>query len=84
MQLTQEELEEQFPDAFSALPEPYQADSCLEFFLSSAGGGTVFAKPKPEEIPVLGDWIAFYNQTIDVWENCNYIPKDFISWPRYN
>lgn len=45
-------------EAFNALPEPYQADSCLTFFWKR---GVLCAAPKDEERPILGNWICSWN-----------------------
>lgn len=46
-------LQENHPEAFNALPEPYQADSCLEFGTDEYG---LWCAPIESERAVLGDW----------------------------
>ena len=58
------ELSRKHPRAFDALPEPYQNDSCLEF---SDDNGILIAKPRPDQIGVLGDWTAVFNGL--AWES---------------
>lgn len=52
------ELASKHPKAFDALPEPYQADSCLEFYESN---GRVFARPCVDQLSILGNWTAMFN-----------------------
>lgn len=52
------DVEARYPTAFYALPEPYQADSCLEFYVES---GKLFAQPSKEERKVLGNWLASFS-----------------------
>jgi len=51
-----QELREEYPEAFEALPEPYKADSCLIF--NTKCDGTLFAFPASDQINVLGDWMS--------------------------
>ena len=61
--MTLNELEKKFPEAFAALPEPYQADSCLEFGVDDFG--ILYARPIASQVAHLGNWTAhFYN---DQW-----------------
>lgn len=52
-------LAKNYPDAFNALPEPYQNDDCLEFFIDS---GVLYSRPKKGQESILGNWVAeFYS-----------------------
>jgi hypothetical protein len=57
-------------EAFNALPEPYQADSCLEFFKDK--DGFLWTQPKPEEVPYLGRWKAVF----DHQQSKRWLPAD--------
>lgn len=69
-QLTQTELMHQFPKAFAALPEAYQADSCLEFFLLD---GWLTCGPKEDQEDMLGAWVATYCPDHNTWETEHFI-----------
>lgn len=58
------ELARRHRKAWEALPECYQADDCLEFYEVAE---ILFAKPKPEEIPILGDWECFFRPHDGRW-----------------
>lgn len=68
-----EELQERFPSAWAALPEPYQSDHCVEFFLSWTLKGRdavlleICCRPKDEEMDILGDWTAKYDERAREW-----------------
>lgn len=62
-------LQENHPEAFEALPEPYKADSCLEFCTNMHG--SVFSRPVGNQVEVLGDWICRCVERVDkkwVWK----------------
>lgn len=63
--VSQTEIETKFPEAFSALPEPYQADSCLEFYLD--WNGNLCCSPKAEETPILGSWESLFDPVKQEW-----------------
>ena len=65
-QLTQAEVMAQYPEAFAALPEPYQNDSCLEFWTDQ---GDLFAAPEPGQESALGDWVSMFLDPI--WVTCS-------------
>lgn len=50
--LTQSEVVKQHADAFKALPECYQADSCLVFFICD---GILFCCPEQDQEYALGE-----------------------------
>ena len=52
------ELAVVFPHAYKALPECYQADDCLEFWIEQ---DILFAKPAPGQEKALGTWRAAYS-----------------------
>ncbi len=52
------EFSRAYPEAFVALPEPYQNDSCLEF---SDAGEDLICYPLPGQENALGRWVANYN-----------------------
>jgi hypothetical protein len=51
------QLSKRYPMAFKSLPEPYQADDCIEFFEKD---GTLYAKPSVGQA-FLGMWVAFFD-----------------------
>ena len=51
------------PDAHAALPETYQADSCLYFYVSN---GIVYAKPAMGQ-EHLGRWTMKYDKDLNAW-----------------
>jgi hypothetical protein len=53
------------PKAFAALPEPYQADSCLTFYNRN---GTLYCKPAHGQERILGKWRCQYVAKYDNWE----------------
>lgn len=58
------ELSAQYPDAFSALPEPYQADDCLYFWFD---GGDLYCRPAEGQENVLGNWEAVFWDVEKLW-----------------
>lgn len=58
------ELAKSHPEAFAALPDPYQADDCLVFELED---GKLLAYPKQDQIFALGHWVAYYNTSAQEW-----------------
>ncbi len=54
---TSTQFSETYPEAFAALPEPYQNDR-LEF---SDSGEHLICYPVPEQEPKLGRWVANYD-----------------------
>lgn len=52
------QLSKRYPMAFKSLPEPYQADDCIEFFEKD---GTLFAKAGKGQETILGMWVAFFD-----------------------
>lgn len=63
--ITQTELLVSFPEAFNALPESYQSDSCLDFYFDC--NKNLCCGPKREEVPVLGEWEAVYCTNEKTW-----------------
>lgn len=45
-------------DAYEALPEPYQSDSCLLFWSED---GVLHCRPKDDQIQALGSWVYYFN-----------------------
>lgn len=60
------------PAAFRALPDPYQADSCLTFYRRN---GKLYCKPCKDQTYILGKWVARYNRKMDNWEPVS-LPRD--------
>lgn len=58
------ELSEKVPQAYSALPEPYQNDDVMIFYYNN---GDLFGKPKDSEIEILGDWTVIYDPKTKSW-----------------
>ncbi len=54
-----------YPEAFNALPEPYQADDCLEYQIIS---GLILCYPKSDQEIALGNWVAFFRPKNRTWE----------------
>lgn len=63
--MTTLELAHKHPQAFKALPEPYQNDSCLEFGIDEFG--RLWAKPKFGQGHALGFWVSYYNPAVQSW-----------------
>lgn len=59
------ELRHSHPQAYADLPEPYQADDCLVFFID--GDGNLRCCPDENQVHILGDWEAVYNPTEGSW-----------------
>lgn len=53
-----------YKNAFNALPEPYQNDSCLEFWLQY---DRLYTQPKDAEKLVLGSWAARWDEVTQSW-----------------
>lgn len=71
--LTQSEVQSGWSKAFSGLPEPYQNDSCLEFWVDD---GTLYCRPAKGQEVALGDWECYWDLAIDAWcdvETCEPI-----------
>lgn len=47
------ELHDRFPFAYRGLPEPYQNDSCLEFYEDC--NGNLIARATEDQKPILGE-----------------------------
>jgi hypothetical protein len=60
------------PKAFLALPDPYQADSCLTFYRRN---GKLYCKPLKDQVHILGRWRAVFNRRMDNWEPVT-LPRD--------
>lgn len=52
-------------EAFDALPEPYKADSCLEFWLNDRG--VLYCAPKKDQEFALGRWHAYFDKE-EAWK----------------
>lgn len=59
------ELARQYPDAYEALPEPYQNDDCLEF---SVKEGKIYCEPAKGQEEWLGSWVAEYSSQSPCWK----------------
>jgi len=53
-------------EAWQALPQVYRDDDCLEFYQFF---DVFFCMPKPEELPILGQWECFYSKHEKVWKD---------------
>jgi hypothetical protein len=51
--------------AFAALPDPYQADSCLTFYRRK---GRLYCKPAQGQEKILGRWRSVFNRRMSNWE----------------
>lgn len=51
-----------YEEAYEALPEPYQADSCLVFWVEDS---MLFCRPKDDQIAALGSWVCVFNDRDD-------------------
>jgi hypothetical protein len=67
MNMNTRELEKQYPEAFKALPECYQADDCLEFYVDLDGSLMAIGKPGQEDI--LGELGWSFNPDTNQWNN---------------
>lgn len=59
--IPQDTVAEIYPEAFEALPEPYQNDHCLNFFVYD---GKLHCEP---DDAVVGDWESVYDPTTKKW-----------------
>ncbi len=55
----------EYPEAFNALPEPYQADDCLQYLI---GDKTIACQPKPDQELALGRFVYRYSAGKKIWE----------------
>src|SRR3972149_2433857 len=62
--IPQDKFASDFSEAFAALPEAYQADSCLEFFVNDGG---LLCRPKPDQVFALGRWVSQYDPGKKEW-----------------
>jgi len=62
------QLAKENPKAFTALPEPYQADDCLLFFTGE--DNKLHCVPNMENEIVLGCWEAVYEADLHEWVSC--------------
>lgn len=58
----------EYPVAFAALPEAYQADDCLTYIINN-NESAILAQPKQEQEFALGHWTAIYNATVNEWHD---------------
>lgn len=61
---------QEYPAAFAALPEAYQADDCLEFLIDrykTFNGSEIYCQPKEDQIAVVGHWVSFYDKESQEW-----------------
>ncbi len=61
------ELAEVYPSAFDALPDCYQADSCLLFW---DDGDKVFTRPLDDQEDILGVWMNVFDPQLKKWKRC--------------
>ncbi len=61
------QLAQLYPDAFAALPDAYQNDTCLEFWVGMGSKG-LFARPKKDQELALGRWVCIYVRKTNTWE----------------
>jgi hypothetical protein len=55
---------QQYPEASSYLPLPYQNDDVLEFWVTDS---EIRCQPKENERAVLGTWTSLYNPITHKW-----------------
>ncbi len=58
-------LESEYPEAYKALPEPYQADSCLEFCID---GLELLAYAAQGQEQAIGETVWHFDFDQLVWE----------------
>lgn len=63
-ELTQADVQRGWWKAFIGLPEPYQNDSCLRFWVDD---GTLYCCPKEGQEVALGSWEAYWDFALDAW-----------------
>lgn len=73
--ITIDQLAQEYLDAWQALPEAYQADSCLRFAIINESGALgqetlLIAAPKEDQESCLGHWTQMYCKSIPEWTNC--------------
>lgn len=68
------ELASKYPEAFAALPIPYQNDDCLEFYLDE--DGFTCCKPAPGQEQILGNWECCFDPVVNMWvgQGTDYLP----------
>jgi len=72
--IPQSQFASDFPEAFATLPEAYQADSCLEFFIddndvSGVSKDRLYCRPKADQEFALGKWVCRYQPIKNEWVN---------------
>jgi hypothetical protein len=63
--INQAQLMVEFPQAFAALPEPYQSDSCLDFYQDC--NYNLCCSPAEGQSFALGEWEAVFNSDKGEW-----------------
>jgi hypothetical protein len=63
--VSQAEFQDKFCDAFAALPEAYQADHCLEFYVDCNGG--LCCAPLESQVSALGNWESVFDPHKNEW-----------------
>jgi len=61
-----ETLRHTHPDAFAALPEPYQEDDCVVFYQDV--NGNLCCEPDEDQTAVLGQWTSVYDHISGDWK----------------
>lgn len=64
-QILQSQLQVEYPQAYLALPIPYQNDSCLEFYQDC--NKNLCAGPKEDQVSALGEWEAYFDIEKGEW-----------------
>ncbi len=64
-QILQAQLQLEYPQAFQALPESYQADSCLDFYQDC--NYNLCCGPKEDQVSALGEWEAVFDIEKGEW-----------------
>ncbi len=62
LEVTQTDVSVGWEDAYDSLPEAYQSDSCLEFYVSN---GVLFVRPL--RTAGLGVWEAYFDHSMLHW-----------------
>jgi hypothetical protein len=63
--ITQNQLVEQYSQAYLALPIPYQNDSCLDFYQDC--NRNLCCGPKEDQVSALGEWEAVFDIEKGEW-----------------
>jgi hypothetical protein len=59
------QLRHTHPTAFAALPEPYQEDDCLVFYMDA--NNNLCSEPDEDQTAILGHWTMVFDELAGEW-----------------